>query len=322
MNQAKIPRQRIIIDRRALAVEIAELVERHGAKARAGIVALLRGALDKGRMEIARRLAKKPSAGHECSGGQSFLIDQIIRLLHDHVTGNVYPSGSRSTSERLSIMAVGGYGRAEMAPHSDVDIAFITPARRTPWCEQVIEAMLYFLWDLGLQVGHSSRTVDEVVKMSKQDVTIRTAMLEGRFVWGDRELYDESGRRFWGRSRPRNRTRIPRRETGRTQNARHKRMGDSRYVVEPNVKDGKGGLRDLHTLYWIGKYIHKVRRASELVEVGLFTDQEYRSFPPRRGVHVGGPLSLAHHYRPRRGSADIRFAARNRRADEFRRPSG
>ncbi len=282
MNQLKIPKRRAIIDRRALSGDLATLVAEHGQQARQPIVELLRGALDAGRAELAGRLADKPASGHECSGGQAFLIDQIIRLLHDHVTSNVYPPGNRSTSERLSIMAVGGYGRAEMAPHSDVDIAFLTPARRTPWCEQVIEAMLYFLWDLGLQVGHSSRTPDEVVRMAKEDLTIRTALLEGRFIWGDEELYETARQRFYkevvhGSEREFVSEKLAERD------ARHKRMGDSRYVVEPNVKDGKGGLRDLHTLYWIGKYIHKVRSAADLVEVGLLTKQEYRSFRRAEG---------------------------------------
>ncbi|MXO91632.1 [protein-PII] uridylyltransferase [Pontixanthobacter aquaemixtae] len=277
MNQTKIPKQRAVIDRKALGGEISALVTEQGEKARPAIVALLKSALDDGRAELARRLAEKPASGHECAGGQTFLIDQIVRLLHDHIIANVYPPGNRSTSERLVIMAVGGYGRAEMAPHSDVDIAFLTPARRTPWCEQVIEAMLYFLWDLGLKVGQSSRTLDEMVKMAREDLTIRTALLEGRYVWGDRDLYDEGSRRFYkevvhGSEREYVSEKLAERD------ARHKRMGDSRYVVEPNVKDGKGGLRDLHTLYWIGKYIHKVRSAADLVDVGLLTKQEYRSF--------------------------------------------
>src|SRR5690606_7659729 len=190
---------------------------------------------------------------------------------------HVYPAGNRSTGERLSIMAVGGYGRGEMAPHSDVDIAFLTPIKSTAWCEQVIEAMLYFLWDLGLTIGHSSRSLDEMVRQSKADLTIRTAMLEGRYVWGDQALYEEARQRFWqdvvvGSERQYVSVKLAERDQ------RHKRMGDSRYVVEPNVKEGKGSLRDLHTLYWIGKYIYKVRDASELVDVGLLTQAEYRSF--------------------------------------------
>ncbi|HSM53499.1 MAG TPA: DUF294 nucleotidyltransferase-like domain-containing protein, partial [Erythrobacter sp.] len=264
MKSLNVPNQRAVIDRRALADAIHALVEDQGEKARGQIVQLLREALENGRAEIARRLTEKPSAGHECTGAQAFLIDQIVRVVHDHVTAHVYPVANRSSAERLTLIAVGGYGRAEMAPHSDVDIAFITPTRRAPWCEQVIEAMLYYLWDLGLKVGHSSRTVDDTMRMAREDLTIRTALLEGRFIWGDRALYGETSRRFWAEvAKGSERQFLTQKLEERNQ--RHKRMGDSRYVVEPNIKDGKGGLRDLQTLYWIGKYIHQVRSASELV---------------------------------------------------------
>jgi len=282
LNRQPIPRQRAIIDRRALAGRIETLAAAKGERARGEIVALLREALAAGRAELEARLEAKPSAGHEITGGHAFLIDQIVRLIHDHVVTHMFPVANRSAGERLAIMAVGGYGRAEMAPHSDVDIAFFTPTRRAPWCEQVIEAMLYYLWDLGLKVGQSSRTPDDVVRMGKDDLTIRTALLEGRYLWGDRALYEEVRARFraevvTGTERQFVAEKLAER------NARHKRMGDSRYVVEPNVKDGKGGLRDLQTLYWIGKYIHKVRSASELVDVGLLSESEYRSFRRAEG---------------------------------------
>lgn len=282
MNSVKVPRQRAIIDRRTTAEAINTLVEDKGDKAQAEIVSLLREKLASGRAEIASRLQEKPSAGHECVAAQALLIDQLIRLVHDHVVEHVYPVANRSSAERIAILAVGGYGRAEMAPHSDVDIAFITPTKRAPWCEQVIEAMLYFLWDLGLKVGQSSRTVDETIRMAKEDLTIRTALLESRFIWGDRGLYEETGQRFWaevakGSERQFLTQKLEERD------ARHKRMGDSLYVVEPNIKEGKGGLRDLQTLYWIGKYIHRARSAAELVDVGLLTKAEYSSFRRAEG---------------------------------------
>jgi [protein-PII] uridylyltransferase len=274
----RIPNQRAIVDRRALAEAVADAVAEQGpAKARPSVVALLRAALAQGRGELARRLSARPSAGHDCARGHAFLIDQLIRVIHDHVTTDVYPSANRSTGERVAIMAVGGYGRAEMAPHSDVDIAFLTPSKATAWCEQAIEAMLYFLWDLGLKIGHSTRSPEDVVRMGRADLTIRTALLEGRYVWGDRPLYDEIEGRFRGEVvRGTEREFVAAKLEER--NARHQRVGDSRYVVEPNVKEGKGGLRDLHTLYWIGKYIHRVRSAAELVDVGLFSAAEYRAF--------------------------------------------
>lgn len=282
MSPRRVPGQRAIIDRRALADEVAALHAAQGAGARGAIVRALRAALDGGRDELARRLAEAPSAGHDVAGGYSFLTDQLLRVIHDHVTADLYPVPNRTQAERLAILAVGGYGRAEMAPHSDIDIAFITPMRRSPWCEQVIEAMLYILWDLGLKVGHSSRTVSDTMRMAKEDLTIRTALLESRLVWADQALYDELRQRFWSEvAKGSERQFLTQKLAER--DARHKRMGDSRYVVEPNIKDGKGGLRDLQTLYWIGKYVHRVGSASELVDVGLLTANEYRSFRRAEG---------------------------------------
>ena len=277
MITPRIVNQRAIIDRRALADAIAERVAVERDKARPAIVELLRDALAQGRQEIARRLQERPSHGAECAQAQAFLVDQLVRVIHDHVVGHVYRASNRSTGERIALVAVGGYGRGEMAPHSDVDIAFLTPTKPTSWCEQVIEAMLYFFWDLSLKVGQSSRSLDEMVRQARSDLTIRTALLEGRYIWGDRALYEEGSRRFWaevvtGTERQFVAEKLAER------NVRHKKLGDSRYVVEPNVKEGKGGLRDLHTLYWIGKYIHKVRDPSELVGVGLLTAAEYRAF--------------------------------------------
>lgn len=273
-----IVKQREIIDRKALAETIDAIVaERSPNSQRVRILEQLQAALASGRTEIDRRLGDNPSQGYRAAAEQAFLIDQLVRLIYDYATTCVYPAANRSSSERIAILAVGGYGRGEMAPHSDVDIAFVTPHKRSSWTEQVVEAMLYLLWDLGLKVGQSSRSLDETVKMAQEDLTIRTALLEGRFVWGDRAVYEEAALRFWnevvGKTAPEF---VKLKMVERDE--RHKRMGDSRYVVEPNIKDGKGGLRDLHTLYWIGKYIHRVSSASDLVEVGLLTAEEYRRF--------------------------------------------
>lgn len=273
-----IVKQRDIIDRKALAGTLDDIVANAGSGAQRPLVLeQLQQALSTGRAEIQRRLGEHPSQGYKAAAEQAFLVDQLVRLIYDYVTTHVYPVANRSVSERIAILAVGGYGRGEMAPHSDVDIAFITPYKRSSWTEQVVEAMLYLLWDLGLKVGQSSRSLDETVKMAQEDLTIRTALLEGRFVWGDRAVYEVASHRFWqevvGKTAPEFvRLKMAERDE------RHKRMGDSRYVVEPNVKDGKGGLRDLHTLYWIGKYIHRVSSASDLVGVGLLAEDEYRRF--------------------------------------------
>lgn len=271
-------KQREIIDRKDLAGVIDAIVADGNAPTQRGrVLEQLQLALAAGRSEIDRRLSENPSQGYRAAAEQAFLVDQLVRLIYDYVTTYVYPAGNRSASERIAILAVGGYGRGEMAPHSDVDIAFVTPYKRTPWTEQVVEAILYLLWDLALKVGQSSRSLDETVKLAQEDLTIRTALLEGRFVWGDREVYEEASLRFWNEVVGKTAPEFVKQKMAE-RDERHKRMGDSRYVVEPNVKDGKGGLRDLHTLYWIGKYIHRVTSVAALVDVGLLSADEYRSF--------------------------------------------
>ncbi|HEX7693811.1 MAG TPA: [protein-PII] uridylyltransferase, partial [Sphingomonas sp.] len=272
-----LPHRRAIIDRRALADALKTLEGDDRTQLRQAATALLKQALTAGRAEIERRLIEYPSRGLEIAASQAFLVDQILRLLYDFTVDRLYRRSNPTAAERLTLIAVGGYGRGEMAPYSDVDIGFLTPWKETPWHEQVVESMLYALWDLGLKVGQSTRSLDDMVRQAKADVTIRTALLEARYVWGDQDLYDEASRRFKAEVQS---------DTARTfiteklaeRDLRHKRMGDTRYVVEPNVKEGKGGLRDLHALFWIGKYAYNVQGAAQLVDVGLFTRAEYAQF--------------------------------------------
>ncbi|RDE05777.1 [protein-PII] uridylyltransferase [Sphingomonas aracearum] len=270
-----VPHRRALFDRRALAERLAQL-EGRNADLRRAATAELKAALETGRAEIARRLAEHPSRGLEAAAAQAFLTDQLLTLLYDFTTERLFPSTNPTAGERLVLIAVGGYGRGEMAPFSDVDIGFLTPGKQTPWAEQVIESMLYALWDLGLKVGHSSRSLDEMIRQARGDVTIRTALLEARFLCGDRPLYEEAAARF--KAEVQNDPRAFIADKLAERNARHLKMGDSRYVVEPNVKEGKGGLRDLHALFWIGKYTYDVQRAAELVGAGLLTAAEYRQF--------------------------------------------
>lgn len=274
-----IPNRRAIIDRRALAGELA--VAMAGSSDAAGrrklLAATLRAALVAGRAEIIRRLEAHPGRGLELAAAHSFLIDQLLRLAGDAVAGVLFPMANPTRSERLALVAVGGYGRGQLAPYSDIDITFVTPWKQTPWGEQVIETLLYLLWDLGLKVGHATRSLDDVVRLARADMTIRTAFLESRFVWGDQPLYEDAAGRFRrevvaGTARAFVAEKLAERE------ARHQRMGDSRYVVEPNLKEGKGGLRDLHALFWIGKYLHQVESVAELVDKGLLSAAELRQF--------------------------------------------
>lgn len=273
--------RRAIIDRRTVSDRLEEVIaaadSTDATLLRGKIVGVLSEALAAGRAEAMRRLHAHPTNGRETVQALAFLTDQVLRILYDATIRHLYNPGNRSTSEQMVLLAVGGYGRGEMAPGSDVDIAFVTPYKPTGWTEQVIESMLYSLWDLGLKVGHSSRSVDEMIRMAKADLTVRTALLEARYVWGDRDVYDVARARF-GVEVVKDGARAFVAEKLAEREERHKRMGDSRYVVEPNVKEGKGGLRDLQTLFWIGKYVNRVDTVAGLVDAGLLTAQELKQF--------------------------------------------
>ncbi len=274
-----IPLRRAIIDRRTLGDLLRDTaaVEATVERRRDACARIMRTALAEGRAEIRRRLHEHPSRGLETAASGAFLTDQLLRLIFDFTTTALYPAANPTAAERLTLIAVGGYGRGEMAPFSDVDIMFLTPWKQTGWGEQVIETILYLLWDLGLKIGHSTRSLDDMIRMARVDLTIRTALLEGRYIWGDQALYAEAAARFKkeivaGTASAFVADKLAERD------ARHHRMGDSRYVVEPNLKEGKGGLRDLHTLFWIGKYAYQVEAVGDLVDKELLTATELRQF--------------------------------------------
>jgi [protein-PII] uridylyltransferase len=226
---------------------------------------------------LAQASLEAGGSGFACAESLSLAHDAVIRALYDLATSRLYPAENRSSGERLAICATGGYGRSTMAPGSDVDILFLFPFKQTAWNESIAETMLYFLWDLGLKVGHATRSVDECVREAEKDLTIRTALLESRIIAGDIGLYHELVGRFdreivKGSGAEFAHAKLEEREL------RLKKQGSSRYLVEPNVKEGKGGLRDLNTLFWISKYVYRVQEPSELVEQGVFTPAEAALF--------------------------------------------
>ncbi len=207
----------------------------------------------------------------------SDIQDTLIQVLYDFATKHFYYAQNPTHAERLAIVATGGYGRAQMAPFSDVDLLFLRPYKQTPWGESVIEFILHMLWDLGLKVGHATRSLPECVRLARQDSTIRTALLEARYLWGERALFDELRKTFWAEIAAKTGQEFVEAKLGERDH-RHMRQGESRYLVEPNIKDGKGGLRDLQTLFWIGKYLYRVDDAADLIEHNVFTRDEYKLF--------------------------------------------
>jgi [protein-PII] uridylyltransferase len=218
-----------------------------------------------------------PRRARDAVRARAMLADATIRATFLLATEVLHPAPNPTRAEQLAAVAVGGYGRMELAPFSDIDLLFLTPYKMTGWAESVIETMLYILWDLKLKVGHASRTVKDCLRLGKEDYTIRTALLEHRFLAGEEKLAVELRHRLrQDLFRSTGREFIEAKLEERAE--RHKRQGGQRYVLEPNVKEGKGGLRDLQTLYWIGKYIHGVGKAAELVAEGVFRREEYVNF--------------------------------------------
>jgi [protein-PII] uridylyltransferase len=215
--------------------------------------------------------------GRRCASGLNQFQDELIRLIYDYTVTHVYRATNPSEAERMAIVATGGYGRGLLAPGSDIDLLFLLPYKQTPWGESVAEYMLYLLWDLGFKVGHATRTVDQCLKYGQADITVRTALLDARLILGDAQLFDEFEQRFRsevvkGSARQFIDAKMAERDE------RTRRAGESRYKVEPNIKDGKGGLRDLHTLQWLSKYIFGQEVGTAAVEAGIFTPEEVQTF--------------------------------------------
>ncbi len=268
-----------LIDVRALAADLESLAESHRGgerELRSALAQRLKAALNEGRAK-AEQLLLKDRHGRRCAEQLCRMEDEIIRLLFEFARKHLYPSQNPSEAEHMAIVATGGYGRGLQAPGSDIDLLFLLPYKQTAWGESIAEAILYCLWDTGLKVGHATRSVDECIRQSKADMTIRTAILESRFLFGDQKLFDELVKRFDNEVVRNTAAEFVAAKLAEREE-RVRRSGQSRYLVEPNVKDGKGGLRDLHTLFWIAKYVYRVREPNELIERGVFDKEEYQLF--------------------------------------------
>ncbi len=246
------------------------------SEARPVVLERLKGLVKEAR--AAARLALEADGnGRRCAAGLSLFQDELVKLIHDYTVAHVYRATNPSDAERMAVVATGGYGRGLLAPGSDIDLLFLLPYKQTPWGESVAEYMLYVLWDLGFKVGHATRTIDQCVKLGMADITIRTALLDARLILGDRQLFAEFEDRFRnevvkGTAREFIDAKMAERDE------RTRRAGEARYKVEPNVKDGKGGLRDLHTLHWLSKYIFGQEVGQAAVEAGIFTPDEEQTF--------------------------------------------
>jgi len=203
-------------------------------------------------------------------GRHSVGMDQILEALLARLSSHHGGGG-------LALVAVGGYGRGELAPLSDIDLLVLTAGDGDGSTDVIVEQLLYLLWDLGLKVGHAKRTVTDTIRASREDHTILTGLLEMRFITGDLSLYEKletAFRREVARLKPADFVEAKLAE----RDSRHQKHGATRYVVEPNIKEGKGGLRDLHTLFWIAKFAYRADSIVDIVKKGILRETEARRF--------------------------------------------
>ncbi|MFL4982614.1 MAG: [protein-PII] uridylyltransferase [Xanthobacteraceae bacterium] len=279
LNAAAEARSAGLLDAESLAADLTKLAATHGGnerELRSAVAQHLKTALMEGRAK-AERLLLDDGRGRLCAERLCLMQDEIIRLLYEFAAAHLYPSQNPSEAEHMAVIATGGYGRGLLAPGSDIDLLFLLPYKQTAWGESVAETILYCLWDMGLKVGHATRSLAECIRQAKADMTVRTSVLEARYLLGDHKLFDDLVTRF---NKEVVHGTVPQFVAAKLaeREERHRRAGQSRYLVEPNVKDGKGGLRDLHTLFWMAKYVYRVHEPAELIERGVFDEREYQLF--------------------------------------------
>ncbi len=256
-----------IFDQASLLAELNQVETRSDARA------LLATARKSGMAQIAASFATAPTQSRPATRSYAFLTDCLVSASFAFAL----KSEQQTDLAGFSIVAVGGYGRREMAPQSDVDLLFLSRRTSSDETKQVIEALLYLLWDLKLKVGHATRTIKECIQLGREDYTIRTSLVEKRHLLGDESVSAELQQRLRDDLFASTAPDFIEAKLAERAN-RHTKQGGQRYVVEPNVKEGKGGLRDLQSLFWIGKYVHNVSDAADLVDLNVFTRAEFDTF--------------------------------------------
>lgn len=228
-----------------------------------------------------KSLHRSGTGGREISQARSAVLDALLRHLLDTVTGRLPPLEGRQPGPRFSLVAIGGYGRGELNPCSDIDILFlhsldgaaVARGKVHPWLTALTESLLYTLWDIGLKVGHSVRSVDDCVAVANQDMQSKTALLEARRIAGDAELFRRMETVFLARCvRGHEDDYIAARL--RDQAERRAKYGGSATMQEPNIKSGCGGLRDYQNLLWMAFFKYRTRTLADLEQRDLISEAE------------------------------------------------
>jgi [protein-PII] uridylyltransferase len=274
-----IQQTQTLFNEQAFAAALVALGEDQAATPlalRNGLTRLAKESLQAARTEAEARLIAD-GQGTACAENLSYVQDMLIRAIFDFARQRVYPEAREARQDDIAVIAVGGYGRGTLAPGSDIDLLFLIPTRQTARTGQIVEFILYTLWDARQKVGHATRSVEDCLKLARSDNTILTSILEARHICGNsgltarliqkfrEEIVHTGARKF-----------VTEKLAERDQ--RLSKTNESRYAVEPDLKDGKGGLRDLHTLFWIAKFLFATNSPDELADKGAFTHAELKRF--------------------------------------------
>ncbi|HEX9443507.1 MAG TPA: [protein-PII] uridylyltransferase, partial [Candidatus Binatia bacterium] len=212
------------------------------------------------------------ASGQEIVSAYSTLIDRLIFRIFQAASEDYilrYPS----LDPRLTLAAQGGYGRSELNPQSDIDLLFLYHWKATAYVEAVTEKVLYTLWDAGLTVGHATRNIAESMRMAGQDMKIRTSLLDARYLSGDQALYADFDKAVEEDLTRKNGERFIREKLAESEE-RHESYGGSVYLLEPDIKESEGGLRDIHTALWIGKMKRRIAALDDLAPHGVILDAD------------------------------------------------
>jgi len=213
------------------------------------------------------------ASGSEIVGEYTRLIDTMIVDLFKATTLDLDPA----IVANVALVATGGYGRAELNPRSDIDIMFLGTPEVAATLKVISERLLYLLWDMALDVGHSVRTLRDCLEVADQDITVRTALLDTRFLTGSKALFADFETTVMKELLGRNAQKFIAEKLDELAQRRQK-FGSTVYLLEPNIKEGEGGLRDLHTALWICRIKYRSSGLQDLVVKGALTEQEAAAF--------------------------------------------
>lgn len=203
------------------------------------------------------------------------MMDTLIDALFQCIMTDSLDGGQ--LAERLALVAIGGYGRGELNPYSDIDLMFLYSGKDQDRIEGFAQKLLYFLWDMKLDVGYSVRTTADCIDMAKADLTVKTALLDSRYLVGHRQLYGELEKVLTSQILAKESDSFIKEKMEELRKRRSK-YGASIYILEPNIKEGEGALRDLHTAMWVAKIKYKVREPRELIIKGVLSEEELAAY--------------------------------------------